>query len=984
MTHYPLHNKPPLIQSEWDHASEVERIMCGSRPQEFSGNISGSHTLPRHYSGNYYHSQQQQQQQQQHHQREIQLNILRHHGINGAVGGSVGSGSGNVTAVGVNLSGSSGTVNKYDSIPQHKGNMYSWASPTNIRQFATTFHPSYQTSVSYDPSLLFPSSPSTSVCSDGRLYYRVQRLVQPTNESRYVLDTKTTLPTTAYPHNRNIMSNTIYNNILQISGLNDQPSIQQTSLNNHQTRTRLQYPSALVRTIVRMESSDPKDLYGNAYVREQQQKPQEHQQHQQQSSEIPPVLPVRMRRSATQKETVTTKRHLIPIPLDDRLHLDPYMTPLKDNTAINTSSYIDNKTNLPQSVLTQLYPKKNTFDLEGHLDCSCDYVRAEAGLWPADVWYARNFHTVDKCTCPHEEVHRFFDSAPSKWKLADTIAMLPIRETDILDDLIDSTSDEDESAHRSVTSVEMKTTAIPTIRTTAEMPTLTTEYYSHNRNVTPSINDAQSKAPSQISSNVQTDQSVYRTSVTCHHISGSSSSNSNNYNVSCDEDDLVPLGELLSSNTNLLNTISGLGRQSGGDNKEERTTSKTLRKPSFHNLQETKDRSISGRNSVHPSDEKQLIRDTPSTLVGTPSTPGSLFNMASINNSDINGNSIPEERSPKWKKTEVTGIEDDFYKTQIKPKSTNLERIESIRGDDYDTELDHRKDKTATYKLTGSDQINVEPDSQVSINDYQDEHMREKRKKSISPPVHCYPELDDHAYTGDKDNSFQSFQIDSVAQALDRLHWDMRTTLEGRFTDQSSTNADNKDRSSSQVITSKDDSYHRLSDEQSKNLHMNNNISSNRPDDGSHFHSRKEEDLMDSTSLQEGRYDEQDEDFNVDRHFLQPTKFTMKSDNGIHDHEDGDDGKQIQYEEILQADDDDDDAGGGESLMQENVEMDDSLQFKMNDQQHTDGSLSQISGQSNKIHKQKKAMERWSLIRTHVGKVGRQVSGMCQYIDFGH
>ncbi|OON13412.1 hypothetical protein X801_10814, partial [Opisthorchis viverrini] len=88
------------------------------------------------------------------------------------------------------------------------------------------------------------------------------------------------------------------------------------------------------------------------------------------------------------------------------------------------------------------YPR--TFNLESHLDCSCDYVRADPGLWPAEVWYERNFHTVDRCTCPHDEVHRYFDNAAASWKLADTIAMLPLRETEIIDDLVDSTSEDEE------------------------------------------------------------------------------------------------------------------------------------------------------------------------------------------------------------------------------------------------------------------------------------------------------------------------------------------------------------------------------------------------------------------------------------------------------------------------------------------------------------------------------------------------------------
>ncbi|KAF6769328.1 hypothetical protein AHF37_09383 [Paragonimus kellicotti] len=174
--------------------------------------------------------------------------------------------------------------------------------------------------------------------------------------------------------------------------------------------------TALVRTIVRIHGSRAPSSCNDKPITE----------------EFPPELPVRKRSHGARRVTQSVQHYtpvfkpdavlfdqISDIPLS-RLHSDPSCT-----------SYGS-------------LPGPRTFNLEGHLDCSCDYVCGDAGLWPADVWYQRNFHTVDRCTCPHEEIHRFFDKAASSWRLAETIAMLPIKETDILDDLVDSTSDEED------------------------------------------------------------------------------------------------------------------------------------------------------------------------------------------------------------------------------------------------------------------------------------------------------------------------------------------------------------------------------------------------------------------------------------------------------------------------------------------------------------------------------------------------------------
>ncbi|VDP74441.1 unnamed protein product [Echinostoma caproni] len=201
-----------------------------------------------------------------------------------------------------------------------------------------------------------------------------------------------------------------------------------------------QPPPALVRTIVRMHAHEPVAglprplMYSPA-----------HQPRTDTASPPPPALPARSRKHGARRSatcmtsstytaaTITNARRFVPLLSPDLLRrsycpsIQPHSDPLRDPPEQNARA------------------KRSAFNLESHLDCSCDYVRADPGLWPAAEWYERNFHTVDRCTCPHEEVHRYFDDAASTWKLADTIAMLPIRETDILDDLVDSTSEEEES-----------------------------------------------------------------------------------------------------------------------------------------------------------------------------------------------------------------------------------------------------------------------------------------------------------------------------------------------------------------------------------------------------------------------------------------------------------------------------------------------------------------------------------------------------------
>lgn len=206
-------------------------------------------------------------------------------------------------------------------------------------------------------------------------------------------------------------------------------------------------PPAFVRTIVRMHAYEPAPaahqhpfMYSPA-----------HQSRPNTTSPSPPALPARSRKHGAKRSATCVGSNPSAAPVSagsvtsvGPRRFVPLLSPeLFRRSCCLTSQPHSDPLRYPSEQMVQR-AKRSAFNLESHLDCSCDYVRAGPGLWSASEWYERNFHTVDRCTCPHEEVHRYFDDAASTWKLADTIAMLPIRETDILDDLVDSTSEEEE------------------------------------------------------------------------------------------------------------------------------------------------------------------------------------------------------------------------------------------------------------------------------------------------------------------------------------------------------------------------------------------------------------------------------------------------------------------------------------------------------------------------------------------------------------
>ncbi|VDN95910.1 unnamed protein product [Rodentolepis nana] len=65
-----------------------------------------------------------------------------------------------------------------------------------------------------------------------------------------------------------------------------------------------------------------------------------------------------------------------------------------------------------------------------HTGCSCPYLLDET-----------QWHSLAQCKCPHEELHDHYVSK----NIENIVAMLPTRETDILNDLVDSSTDSDDS-----------------------------------------------------------------------------------------------------------------------------------------------------------------------------------------------------------------------------------------------------------------------------------------------------------------------------------------------------------------------------------------------------------------------------------------------------------------------------------------------------------------------------------------------------------
>lgn len=86
------------------------------------------------------------------------------------------------------------------------------------------------------------------------------------------------------------------------------------------------------------------------------------------------------------------------------------------------------------------------FTMDGsHPGCTCPYLRDET-----------HWHSLAQCSCPHEDLHAHYKTQ----NIENIVAMLPTRETDILDDLVDSSTDSEISGEFSE---EMSSSHIVTI-----------------------------------------------------------------------------------------------------------------------------------------------------------------------------------------------------------------------------------------------------------------------------------------------------------------------------------------------------------------------------------------------------------------------------------------------------------------------------------------------------------------------------------------
>ncbi|KAM3188265.1 hypothetical protein ACTXT7_000664 [Hymenolepis weldensis] len=102
------------------------------------------------------------------------------------------------------------------------------------------------------------------------------------------------------------------------------------------------------------------------------------------------------------------------------------------------------------------------FMMDGsHAGCSCPYLLDET-----------QWHSLAQCTCPHEELHAHYESK----NIENIVAMLPTLETDILDDLVDSSTDSDGSEE---ILEEMSPSHIVTIHRTAK----TAEHFQARRKI---------------------------------------------------------------------------------------------------------------------------------------------------------------------------------------------------------------------------------------------------------------------------------------------------------------------------------------------------------------------------------------------------------------------------------------------------------------------------------------------------------------------
>ncbi|CAH8641317.1 unnamed protein product [Schistosoma haematobium] len=495
-----------------------------------------------------------------------------------------------------------------------------------------------------------------------------------------------------------------------------------------------------------------------------------------------------------------------------------------------------------------------------------------------------------------------------------------------------------------------------------------------------------------VQSDMQKDNSTYRTSVTCHHLVTNNSSS----NISCDEDDLVPLGELLSSNTNLLRTISNLDRPEFSiDETTVRLTPASSRKQSLLCLKENEDErntNISRKNSSQFVEQREYIPGVTKGIVSTvaiPSVPSDTRCLAVVTTNAIRRKSPPGETSSQLRMTQIIGRKNNIYKNRA--NSIYHESGDNhLTGKSYiNTEGTHTGNVLIPNNLTDAGRNDMGKSIQDMIGEDKAGQQKEERKQSLSPSVHRFLEPDGCVYTEDKENAFQTFQIDNVAEALDRLHQDMRSAIEGKLVDNSSSSTVNKE--GSLTISPKTDSCSKLLDRQNKHLYTKYDWT----DEDKEFSQNKENHLIPDIELVgEHNHTEHDQEIDVDHYFLQPRRSTLKLDdndlsairytashkstgNSYIGHVPSDNREYNDKSQNVSDNDEENDVGvhyyedDRNSMVEENEELDQSMEYKFNDEL-TDPSLSQKSGQTIRLNKYGRAKERWSLLRTHVGKVGRQ------------
>ncbi|TNN15312.1 Protein unc-13A isoform 1 [Schistosoma japonicum] len=361
------------------------------------------------------------------------------------------------------------------------------------------------------------------------------------------------------------------------------------------------------------------------------------------------------------------------------------------------------------------------------------------------------------------------------------------------------------------------------------------------------------------------------------------------------------------------------------------------------------------------------------------------------NSLDVVSNNAIQCKSPS------EGVSSQFREIGITEDGDSLcKSHENLRYHQFKESYIKTENAVMQNDLIGIDKDEKMKSVQSSINDEKNEQRNQSKKHSLSPTVHQLQKPDFHfIYPDDKVNAFQ---IDNVAEALDRLHHDMRTTIESKFIDQSASST--QDKRKSLTVSPKKDPDKKVLDKDAKVLPTNHAWR----DETHYFSQNKANHFGRAMELQEGKnHEEHGEKNDVDHYFLHPRRSTPKVDDNdlllaqypakqkpntnnsyigqfpshnrqcnynIQDVDNDVDykteGARGHYDQILEHEDADRD-----SRVEGNEELDQSMEFKLYDEL-ADNDLSQQSEQTSMLNKHHLAKDRWGLLRTHIRKVGRQ------------